>query len=74
MVVHMFSGCGALVGSLLVGPRVERLGDNFRDVALPGHSLPLTAVGAMLVIIGMVGKIAGSVSYGLFCNINDLAI
>jgi len=59
MVVHMFSGCGALVGSLLVGPRVERLGDNFRDVALPGHSLPLTAVGAMLVIIGMVGKIAG---------------
>ena len=59
MTVHLFSGAGALVGSLMVGPRVERLGDNFRDVTLPGHSLPLTAIGAMFVIIGMVGKVSG---------------
>jgi len=58
--VHMFGGCGSFVGNLLVGPRVERLGDNFRDVSLPGHSLPLTAVGAMFVIMGMVGKLAGA--------------
>jgi len=57
--VHVFSGFGALVGSILVGPRVERIGDNYRDVSLPGHSLPLTAIGAMFVIIGMVGKMAG---------------
>ena len=58
--VHAFSGFGSLVGNLLVGPRAERLGDNFRDVSLPGHSLPLTAMGAVFVIIGMVGKLAGS--------------
>ena len=43
-----------------MGPRVERLGENFRDVSLPGHSLPLTAMGAMFVIMGMVGKLAGT--------------
>jgi len=59
LVVHLFSGFGAFIGALLVGPRVERLGDNFRDVTLPGHSLPLTAAGAMFVIIGMVGKLCG---------------
>ena len=53
--MHVFGGCGSFVGNLLVGPRVERLGDNFRDVSLPGHSLPLTAVGAMFVIMDMVG-------------------
>ena len=40
--------------------RVERLGDNFQDVSLPGHSLPLTHVGAMFVIMGMVGKLTGA--------------
>ena len=57
--MHIFSGFGALVGSLLVGPRSERLGDNFRDVSLPGHSLPLTAIGGLFVIIGMIGKTSG---------------
>ena len=41
--------------------RVERLGDNFHDVSLPCHLLPLTAVGAMFVIMGMVGKLTGAV-------------
>ena len=58
--MHVFSGCGSFVGNLLVGPRVERLGENFRDVSLSGHSLPLTAMGAMFVIMGMVGKLAGA--------------
>ena len=40
--------------------RVERLGDNFQDVPLPSHLLPLTAVGAMFVIMGMVGKLIGA--------------
>ena len=59
LVVHLASGVAALVGSLLVGPRVEKLGDNFRDVSLPGHSLPLAAVGGMMVVVGMVAKVVG---------------
>jgi len=61
IVVHLFSGFGALVGSLLVGPRVERLGNNFRDTAVPGHSLPLVAVGGMMVLVGIVAKVVGLV-------------
>ena len=39
--------------------RVERRGwvDNFQDLSLPGHLLPLTAEGAMFVIMGMGGKL-----------------
>ena len=59
LVVHLVSGVAALVGSLLVGPRVEKLGSNFKDVSLPGHSLPLAAMGGMLVVIGMVAKVVG---------------
>jgi len=59
IMVHVVGGVAALVGSLLVGPRVERLGNNFRDTSVPGHSLPLAAVGGMLVVVGMVAKVVG---------------
>ena len=52
---HVIS-VGDVLATLCLG-RVERLGDNFRDLSLPGHSLPLTAVGAMFVIMGMGGKL-----------------
>jgi len=57
--VHIIGGVGALVGSLLVGPRVERIGDKYRDNSLTGHSLPLVAVGGMMVLVGMVAKVVG---------------
>ena len=63
IMVHLSSGVGALVGSLLVGPRVERLGNNYRDTVVPGHSLPLVAVGGMMVLVGMVAKVVGMVEY-----------
>ena len=55
--LHLLSGWAALAGSVIVGPRLERMGNNFREVTLPGHSLPLTGIGAGLVILGMVGKV-----------------
>ena len=62
IMVHVIGGVGALVGSLLVGPRVERLGGNYKTNVVPGHSLPLAAVGGMMVILGMVGKVVGLTS------------
>jgi len=59
LALHLLSGWAALLGSVVVGPRLERMGDNFREVTLPGHSLPLTGIGASLVILGMVGKVVG---------------
>ena len=43
----------------MTGPRRERLGDNFREVKLPGHNLPVTAAGSLLVVVGMVAKCLG---------------
>jgi len=42
----------------LVGPRAERLGSNYKNT-VPGHSLPLTAVGGIMVVVGMVAKVVG---------------
>ena len=61
LTLHLLSGCAALLGAVIVGPRLERMGDNFREVSLPGHSLPLTGTGAFLVILGMLGKMVGVV-------------
>ena len=61
LTLHLLSGSAALLGAVLVGPRLERMGDNFREVTLPGHSLPLTGIGAFLVILGMLGKMVGVV-------------
>ena len=43
----------------MTGPRRERLGDNFREVKLPGHNLPVTAAGSLLMVVGMVAKCLG---------------
>ena len=57
LVVHAVGGVAGLVGSLLVGRRAERISNP--DAHLPGHSLPLTAGGGGLVVIGMVAKLVG---------------
>lgn len=57
MVVHGVGGMVGLVGCLLVGRRAERR--LHPSAPLPGHSLPLVAVGGGLVLVGMVGKLVG---------------
>ena len=57
LAVHAVGGVAGLVGCLLVGRRAERL-VNHRAL-LPGHSLPLVALGGVLVSVGMVAKLVG---------------
>ena len=57
MVVHGAGGMAGLVGCLLVGRRAERRLHS--STPLPGHSLPLVALGGGLVLVGMVGKLVG---------------
>ena len=47
------------MGCTVTGPRRERLGDNFREVKLPGHNLPVTAAGSLLMVVGTVAKCLG---------------
>jgi Amt family ammonium transporter len=54
-VVHINSGIAALVGALIIGPRV-----GYGRDAMPPHSLPLTLVGGALLWVGWFGFNAGS--------------
>jgi Amt family ammonium transporter len=54
-VVHINSGIAALVGALIIGPRV-----GYGRDAMPPHSLPFTLVGGALLWVGWFGFNAGS--------------
>jgi len=61
-VVHMIGGFSALVGFMLVGPRIGKF-RNGKPVVIPGHSLPLAFLGT-LILAGWVGFNGGSTLNG----------
>ncbi len=54
-VVHINAGIAALVGALLIGPRI-----GFRKEVMAPHSMTLTMVGASILWVGWFGFNAGS--------------
>lgn len=59
-VVHCTGGMAALVGAVMVGPRANKVFDkNKTDIA--GHSMPLVAVGTLILFFGFIGFNGGSV-------------
>ena len=64
-VVHLLGGVCALVGTITLGPRLGRFGRDGGALEMPGHSLPLTTLGGMLLFIGFFafnGGTEGSIS------------
>ncbi len=62
-VVHMIGGFSALVGVMLVGPRIGKF-RNGKPVVIPGHSLPLAFLGTLILAFGWVGFNGGSTLNG----------
>ncbi|XP_076818593.1 putative ammonium transporter 1 isoform X1 [Clavelina lepadiformis] len=60
-VVHICGGVAALVGAKLVGPRLNRFSENGEIKPIPGHSVPLTALGAFILLVGFLCFNGGSV-------------
>jgi Amt family ammonium transporter len=58
--VHSVGGWGALVGAILLGPRMGKY-DNGNIKAIPGHSMPLATIGVFLLWLGWFGFNGGSV-------------
>ncbi|NJW53072.1 ammonium transporter [Salinimicrobium oceani] len=58
--VHSVGGWAALVGIYLLGPRIGKFGEGETKV-IPGHSIPLSTVGAFLLWFGWFGFNGGSV-------------
>jgi ammonium transporter, Amt family len=61
-IVHMTGGAAGLVGAWFLGPRRGKYhAKTGRARALPGHSMPLAALGTLLLFFGWFGFNGGSV-------------
>ncbi|MFW2383107.1 MAG: ammonium transporter [Acidimicrobiales bacterium] len=58
--VHMTGGFAALMGALIIGPRIGKFADDGTPRAMPGHSIPLAITGVFLLFIGWFGFNPGS--------------
>jgi len=59
--VHSVGGWGALIAIYLLGARLGKFGDDGKPKAIPGHNLPLTAAGVLILWLGWFGFNGGSV-------------
>ena len=59
-VVHAFGGFAALACAMILGPRAGKYTSNGTN-PIPGHSMPLVAIGAFLLWLGWFGFNGGSV-------------
>jgi Amt family ammonium transporter len=58
-IVHSVGGWAALVGALMVGPRLGKFSGK-KINALPGHSMPLATLGTFILWLGWFGFNGGS--------------
>jgi Amt family ammonium transporter len=58
-VVHAVGGFAGLAGAILLGPRIGRF-VNGKSIPMPGHSMPLAALGVFILWFGWYGFNPGS--------------
>ncbi len=58
--VHSMGGFAALAAAIVLGPRLGKYTKKGKPVAIPGHSLPLAAVGGFILWFGWFGFNPGS--------------
>ena len=78
-VVHSVGGWAALVGAIILGPRIGKYHSNGsgrkkHSVALPGHNIPLAALGVFILWFGWFGFNAGSTTAGTNLGIAAIAL
>lgn len=62
-VVHSMGGIIALVGGILIGPRIGKYVDG-KPQAIPGHNIPMVVAGTFILAFGWFGFNAGSTLAG----------
>jgi Amt family ammonium transporter len=61
-VVHLSAGAFAAAGAMLVGPRTGKYNRDGSANMVPGHNVPLAAVGALLMLVAWPPYVAGGAS------------
>lgn len=59
-VVHSVGGWAALAGAIVLGPRVGKYGPDGKPRVIPGHNIPLAALGVFILWLGWFGFNPGS--------------
>lgn len=71
--VHMVGGLCALAGAKMVGPRIGKYTKEGKPVAIPGHNLPLGALGVFILWFCWFGFNCGSTTAATY-NLGDIAM
>jgi len=59
-VVHSVGGWLALIGAIVLGPRLGRFAKDGKPIAIPGHSITLVTLGVFILWLGWFGFNPGS--------------
>ena len=76
-VVHTVGGVAGLVATAVLGPRLGRYvrnGRTTRSRAIPGHNIPLAALGVFILWFGWFGFNPGSTTSGMNPSIATIAV
>jgi Amt family ammonium transporter len=58
--VHQVGGIAALMGALVLGPRIGKYGPDGKRRAIPGHNIPFAVLGTFVLLVGWYGFNPGS--------------
>ena len=58
--VHMTGGIAALMGAIVLGPRIGKYGPDGKPRAIPAHNIPYAVLGTFILLVGWYGFNPGS--------------
>ena len=58
--VHMTGGVAALMGAIILGPRLGKYGADGKPRAIPAHNIPYAVLGTFILLVGWYGFNPGS--------------
>ncbi len=73
-VVHSVGGWAGLAGAILLGPRLGKYNADGSSNAIPGHNIPLAALGVFILWFGWFGFNPGSTASGTNLSIATIAV